>query len=584
MKRVVLTIALVVMLVTSAVAPAAAASADSSTNGFAGLSNDQVGHQIPGEINDKIPVSNTEIEDRSEGRIMASDHAGDMSANWVVINEKSGAIVDQEGANAIERSNGNPPLKVVIQLSDDVNHESRRVTMPASLIEELYGYKPEMAYGTHESGEQWTAPVTYEDGMAIFTVPHFSTNTISFDGEITITSDPALNGDKFVYNVSESEEVSNFTIDITGQERTNDVAKSGTYINGNTLDHTVGGTTSTRNGEVTFTGIVTKTDRTPSDSTGVGGTTYPTINGNMEPDGPASGEPEVSVTSSPDTARADVANKDITGGDSAGTSVTYTANTAGVSTVDAITFRARSYYSNPIDIRVECGGNDFGVKTLPSQTTGEWTWDSGSTTSCDTITVTKESSGGAWTTDETQSYISNSWAETESPDPNSLSLDADGGGGSVSVGSGGTYGIDMKSDTSSVSVSGNGEGTVSMDFVYNDTYQTEDPSIDIGGKTVNHTGTLSDGATTTESVTLHPGSKSNSISTAGGSDVDIQVNYTEVTESVDPTIEVNGQAVASYNGTMSAGETKSVNADEAAIQNGTNTVNVTVSDSVTDGP
>jgi hypothetical protein len=111
---------------------------------------------------------------------------------------------------------------------------------------------------------------------------------------------------------------------------------------------------------------------------------------------------------------------------------------------------------------------------------------------------------------------------------------------------------------------------------------TEDPAVDVDGDSVNDmsvSGILAPGESVTKSVAMSRSTSSLAISTNAGSDVDVAATYTEVTESRDPTVEINGNTT-SYAGTLPDGSTESLTTSESWIQNGTNTVNVTVSPGV----
>ena len=74
----------------------------------------------------------------------------------------------------------------VLTLSDDRGHAGREVAVDAATLEDATGTKPEMTYGLHESGDEWTSEISYENGYAVFEVPTFSSNTVPFTGGVSI--------------------------------------------------------------------------------------------------------------------------------------------------------------------------------------------------------------------------------------------------------------------------------------------------------------------------------------------------------------------------------------------------------------
>ena len=141
-------------------------------------------------------------------------------------------------------------------------------------------------------------------------------------------------------------------------------------------------------------------------------------------------------------------------------------------------------------------------------------------------------------------------------------------GGSLSPGS----------NTLDVSTGGGSEVDVATDWT--EVTATEDPSVSVGESTVSHTGVLEPGETVSDSVTLGTGSDSIDVDTGG--EVTVDTSWTEVTESVDPTISVNGYTT-SHEGTLADGETESLATNEGWLEEGTNTVTVST-DSPEVGP
>ena len=101
---------------------------------------------------------------------------------------------------------------------------------------------------------------------------------------------------------------------------------------------------------------------------------------------------------------------------------------------------------------------------------------------------------------------------------------------------------------------------VGIDSVsYDDLQYTEDPSIDVDGDGTNeasYSGELPTGQTSTSSVSLTPGSYTESTSLTTGT-VDWSMDFTEVTGTENPAVDVDGDGVeeASYSGALNSGQT-----------------------------
>ncbi|OYR59930.1 hypothetical protein DJ80_16495 [Halorubrum ezzemoulense] len=109
---------------------------------------------------------------------------------------------------------------------------------------------------------------------------------------------------------------------------------------------------------------------------------------------------------------------------------------------------------------------------------------------------------------------------------------------------------------------------------------TEDPSVTVGGSTVSHTGVLGPGETVTESVDLSTGGHSGDVSVNGP--VDVAASWTEVSQTRDPVVGLNGETV-SHSGTLADGETVSLRLPKSAVTTGSNTVSLSLP-GVSDGP
>lgn len=119
---------------------------------------------------------------------------------------------------------------------------------------------------------------------------------------------------------------------------------------------------------------------------------------------------------------------------------------------------------------------------------------------------------------------------------------------------------------------------------YTTNLSTTDPEVSVGGSTeISVDGSLSAGETRSTSVSLSAGETGDiTTSTGYGTSVEVSLNWTEITETQNPEVSVNG-FTTSYDGTLSDGETASVSADTTWLNEGENTVELSVS-STADGP
>jgi outer membrane protein assembly factor BamB len=121
---------------------------------------------------------------------------------------------------------------------------------------------------------------------------------------------------------------------------------------------------------------------------------------------------------------------------------------------------------------------------------------------------------------------------------------------------------------------------------------TDSPAVDIdsdGANDLSYSGKLSDGETYSESVTLSTGHYSSSVTTETGK-VDVNISFTERTQTKNPTVEIVSESGTqtiggSSVGTLADGEVTDLSdeIDESRI-GGNVTVSVNVSESVSSGP
>lgn len=219
----------------AAVGGAAAAPAGMST-----IPDANVAADVP--AGETIPLSASELE----GGVMASQHADSLSVTLTTA-DHAASVMDAD--SAVVSGDG-----MAVVLRDDQQSAGREVALDAGLLQQALGYRPEAIYGTHEDGSTWTASAEYVDGYLVFDVPHFSSNTVTFSGEVTIDASGATNGTQFEYDVGQ-DNVTDASIDLTGALNTEQKTVFSTDIqNGETLSVDIGGNTDPPSAEITLTG------------------------------------------------------------------------------------------------------------------------------------------------------------------------------------------------------------------------------------------------------------------------------------------------------------------------------------------
>lgn len=520
-----LAVVLALMLVLAPMLPfAAAGSAAAAPAGMSTIPDASVTGEVPSD--ESIPLSASELE----GGVMASDHAGSLE---VILTTAEHAPTVMGSDSAVIDGDG-----MAVVLRDDSESAGREVALDAGQLQDALGYRPEAIHGTHEDGSEWTATAEYVDGYLVFDVPHFSSNTVTFSGEVTIDAAGATNGTQFEYSVDESESVSDASIDLTGVENTGSASTSAIASNGDTIGFDVGGTAVPRDETVTIEGVEETTDQSYSagfvsdgftDSLAVGGnqparSAEVTFTGKREDKTASSGvkttEGEYSYTLDYDPSNVRVEWE-------------YT-DDSGIRSLEIDTDG-----DGVADIDKSVGVGDSGVEEIPDShmTDGTNNWEF--------------MSGGGVTQVE---IIGDKTIKTEDP-----SVSGDGWAASYS----GTL-SDGETVTKSASLSPGSEsfststtqGQVGVDISWTEVTATEDPSVTVGNSTVSHTGVLGPGQTVTESVDLSTGTQSADVSVNGPASVTAE--WTEVTDSVDPVVELNSSAgtqTISHSGTLADGET-----------------------------
>ncbi|WP_336361794.1 hypothetical protein [Haladaptatus sp. ZSTT2] len=294
LSRALASIALAMLILVSAVG-AGAGVALASAPGMVGVPDSNVKADVPDHAKEKMPTV-----DDLRGSVMSSKHAETLE---VTISTEARAMGRQVACNgpAAEKNPQCSNPKFALVLSDDVNADGRQIAVPVGAVENSLGYVPPAVYGVHESGDRWTAPVTRQGDLLLFDVPHFSTNVVTFSGEIQLTGSPAVDGAQYSYTVSDLDAVENFTLDVTGSTGYNWDNYSSVESDGGTIPIAVDGTTSPTgpggSPEITLTGVGSTTWDNYTATKGDGESIPIDVGGNLDPTGPEAGNnPEITLT------------------------------------------------------------------------------------------------------------------------------------------------------------------------------------------------------------------------------------------------------------------------------------------------
>ncbi|WP_161612613.1 hypothetical protein [Halorubrum tebenquichense] len=496
---------------------AAVATAQSGPSGMVALGPDQVDEDLPS--NADVPIRASDLE----GNVYASDHAGTLQIT-VTTPERASDYMG-ENANVVADDD------IAIVLADDEVHEGRDVAVDLGVLEAGVGYVPDVAYGVHDSGEEWQSPIEQEDGVGRFHVPEFSSNSVTFSGGITLSGNAAADGTNYQYELDNLNGVSDYAINLTGVTNSGwSNVSAGGVSDGDTISIDVGG--------------------------------------NLDPIGPSSGEPTVTFTGD-----LKYYNQIDEYGD-------------GNADGDAGFVGDNGAYNNPLKSSMEVtpkkditlnsfklhvgsvSGSDYGptveVRIASGQADETWgdgtqvaTWEPDWTTGNQTVSLDSSETLQAGETYEFE-FITDSENNNGEDDQLELSYDSD----SSSVKFLRDYGQVADYETYPSLLLPNAESA--------------DPAIDIDGDgtdEASYSGTLTDGESVTRDLSQLSKSTDNAdISlTSGAVDVDFKIK--ERTQTSDPVVEVNGYETE-HNGVLSEGETTSLATNEAWLQEGTNNVTI----------
>jgi hypothetical protein len=438
---------LAALVVFSAVAPMAALAAPS---GLTTVPDSNITQDVPG--GETVPVSAADLE----GNVLASSGHADTMEVVVTTPEHADEVMGTD-SNVI----GGGEMAIVFR--DSTDHESREVAVDAGLLGDALGYSPEMIRGTHSSGDTWRSEAIYEDGYLSMQIESWSSNTVTFSGEVSLTGS-YTDGSTVSYDVSSLDAVSDFSVNVTGSTATEWDNESG-QVSG-------------------------------SDSLPV------SVSGNVQPTGPELGEPNLT---------AEGVSIDHTEQASGTDSYTWDSPPSYVGTAKVV---AETTDGSTVDVRYEVlvDGTEVAGGTF---STNEFATNKDITVnepidSSLTFRIAEEDQDTAATITATQ--------EVQASAPQSFTVSTDTGE-SISVSNGaGSGAVDISTTTGSVSTDTSKPVNLSLDF--KERTQTVDPSIEVNGHKTGFSGTLADGSTASLSVNdswIESGTNTVNVSVGGGS-------------------------------------------------------------------
>ena len=141
-----------------------------------------------------------------------------------------------------------------------------------------------------------------------------------------------------------------------------------------------------------------------------------------------------------------------------------------------------------------------------------------------------------------------------------------------------TESVDLNTGSESIESDYSGSSNrLDYDLSWTEVTTPQNPSIDLddGSETISHAGELSDGETIEEPIDLSTGEHSADVSSDGP--VQAEVVWTDVSRPVDPSVTVNGETVQ-HSGTLAEGQTVSETVSSSTLEAGGNTVEVAAGD------
>lgn len=460
MKRI-LSVLLIIALVVSSSGSVAVAQTDVPA-GMVGVPDANVTEDVP--LDSSPPLSASELE----GSVLTSDHAESLEV-IVTTPERASDYLD----DGTELS-GSKGLSLVLQ--DDTHSAGREVAIDAGAVKDALGYTPKRVYGTHEDGEEWSRAIEYQGGMLIFEVPHFSSNSVTFSSEVSM-SGTYSDGSSVSYGLSSMDSAENFSVEFTGTS----TAETDTFSvpQDGSASSTIAGDELPSEATVDVSWTAGPISNYASYSASGGGSKsreFFSGDNEMYPEGDNA---EVRVDVEPQGGSTDVT---VNLRDATTVETLDSASTNGISSPTTLRIDMTPYEQNRVDVSLTATGDGAtvtGVDFYPE--------------SPDSVDVSVDGSTKTWT----------------SPGSKTISLDSDG------------------SVDASTTITGSGSASTSVS--YHETSYTTNPAVEVNGDVTAYSGTLEPGETATVSPSVEALEPSN----------EINVSLADTSDAPAPTVEMN---------------------------------------------
>ncbi|WP_241432656.1 hypothetical protein [Haloarcula marismortui] len=526
-----------------------------------------------------------------KGSVMASRDADSLQVIVTTPERASGYVNGSRVSGSGDRA---------LVFRDNSSHSGRDVAVPADAVRETVGHVPNVVHGVHEDGTSWTAEVEARNGLLIFYIPHFSSNSVTFEGEVSIRETPAVDGSTTNYQIGDSSNTGEFEINVSGADSSETETVSGSALtDGSTLDFQVAGTDPATDASVTFTG---HEETSPASSSGTGSGTV-SVGGNVDPTGE-----QVSVTGDTSSTTDSASGTGVSPSHSTSLSVGGNLAPSGPSTNNKpeITVTGHSATVSEIEVQnsetdaaytlTKADGFDAEMLITP-ETSGKitqitphigTTYKSKDGTTVD-IYIKQE---GVDTEDAEGKLVKSNWDPTWTTGEQTIPLDSDyevTAGKDYTVhfatadtGGSGRLKIDVDTDASQTAWSSYAWPTKQWRADLDTTIQqpVDNLAVSMGDGTSANLGKFADGETKTAEIGFSEDASKIDFSGSGGA-IDYTLDWTERAATKDPSIDVDGDGTdeASWTGVYTSSDTTtSKSVDGLSV--GSNSV----STSTTSGP
>ena len=528
-----------------------------------------------------VTPDGTELEEVNRGpidglNVLPGSHLMDDSPT---VHASTGAQTMRVETTTVD---GEPALN----LSDDRTHDGRWVAVPTDWFNQTHGEIPSVARIAHEDSGTYTEPLQVRGDSAAFFVRGFSTNTVTFGGELVIQDRPAVDGTRHTYQLDSRDSVDDVSINLTGVENTATDSASAVRTNGESLTANVGGTASPRDETVTLTGRETRSSWTGSGS----GDGSVTVNGNQPAEDISATLEGSTATSNGDqswTGLSNGASRSLTSGNIEPTGPA--GNEPQVTLTTSTPTGSRSYgistYETALALAYGDGTNgEITMPNVPGKPTGLTLYTTGSSSvEWDIYAVTGETADG----DPSEGTKVASNVVFDKTGANTVTFDqkVPSNGQDVSFGfvGSGYDRLKVKATANAEYAWGNNyfnydgsnkDYAAKFDVAYE---ETADVTVDAGGASTSWSG-LGNGATVSSGLDIPASASAIDVSTTTGS-VDLSIDKTDRTATEDPALDLDGDGSdeISHTGILTTGETTTVSAPDGALSPGANAIDASTS-------